>query len=69
MTMPRTRTHPGEILAEEFMKPHRLDTSALALALDVPGDRGGRLWAPAGNGDLAAELRHDRAIPELCGIM
>ena len=31
--------HPGEILREEFMKPHRLSQNALARALAVPPRR------------------------------
>ena len=31
--------HPGEILREEFMKPHRLSQNALARALGVPPRR------------------------------
>jgi addiction module HigA family antidote len=37
--MARIRTHPGEILREEFMKPLGLSARALAQALDVPGNR------------------------------
>jgi plasmid maintenance system antidote protein VapI len=33
--MARIRTHPGEILREEFMKPLGLSANALALALRV----------------------------------
>src|SRR5262249_25709975 len=38
-TMPRIRTHPGEVLREEFMKPIGLSANALALALRVPATR------------------------------
>ncbi len=31
--------HPGEILREEFMKPHRLSQNALARSLGVPPRR------------------------------
>ena len=31
--------HPGEILAEEFMAPHRLSANALAKSLGVPVTR------------------------------
>jgi addiction module HigA family antidote len=31
--------HPGEILREEFMKPHNLSQNALARALNVPPRR------------------------------
>ncbi|MCH8322599.1 MAG: HigA family addiction module antidote protein [Proteobacteria bacterium] len=35
----RTRTHPGEVLKEEFMKPYNLSANALALALHVSPNR------------------------------
>lgn len=35
----RVRTHPGEVLREEFMKPLSLSANALALALRVPATR------------------------------
>lgn len=35
----RIRTHPGEILLEEFLKPYHMTPRALALALDVPPSR------------------------------
>src|SRR6476646_4221075 len=39
--MPKNRiiNHPGEILAEEFLKPLGLSAHALALALRVPANR------------------------------
>jgi antitoxin HigA-1 len=37
--MSRIRTHPGEVLREEFMKPLGLSANALALALRVPATR------------------------------
>ena len=37
--MPRLRTHPGEILAEEYLKPLGLSASALGRAIGVPGNR------------------------------
>jgi antitoxin HigA-1 len=37
--MSRLRTHPGEILAEEYLKPLGLSASALAQAIDVPANR------------------------------
>jgi antitoxin HigA-1 len=39
MTKHRIRTSPGEILDEEFLKPHKLSANALALALRVPANR------------------------------
>ena len=35
MRGPKNPIHPGEILREEFMKPHGLSSNALARALDV----------------------------------
>ncbi len=37
--MQRIRTHPGEVLREEFMKPLGLSANALALALRVSATR------------------------------
>ena len=37
--MARIRTHPGEVLAEEFMKPLGLSARALAAELGVPANR------------------------------
>lgn len=37
--MARIRTHPGEVLREEFMKPLGLSANALAMALRVPATR------------------------------
>src|SRR5262245_57184714 len=41
--MPRVRTHPGEVLREEFMAPLGLSANALALALRVPATRIGAI--------------------------
>jgi addiction module HigA family antidote len=35
----RVRTHPGDVLAEEFMQPLGLTARGLADALDVPANR------------------------------
>ncbi len=35
----RVRTHPGEILLEEFLKPMKITPHALAMALGVPATR------------------------------
>ena len=35
----RVTTHPGEVLAEEFLKPLGLSVNALAMALRVPATR------------------------------
>ncbi len=37
--MPRVRTHPGEILAEDYMRPLGLSANALGRAVGVPGNR------------------------------
>ncbi|MBF0392135.1 MAG: HigA family addiction module antidote protein [Alphaproteobacteria bacterium] len=35
----RIRTHPGEVLVEEFMKPVGLSSGDLAMALRIPPER------------------------------
>ena len=40
-TPDRGTTHPGEVLAEEFLKPLGLSVNALAMALRVPATRVG----------------------------
>ncbi|MES1158872.1 MAG: HigA family addiction module antitoxin [Terricaulis silvestris] len=37
--MPRIRTHPGEVLKEEFMAPLGLSANRLAIDLGVPATR------------------------------
>lgn len=37
--MARVRTHPGEILREEFLAPLNMSARALAKALNVPANR------------------------------
>ena len=37
--MPRLRTHPGEVLAEEYMIPLGLSANALGQAIGVAGNR------------------------------
>jgi len=37
--MPRIRTHPGEVLREEFMVPLKISANALARDLHVPPNR------------------------------
>ena len=39
----RVTTHPGEVLAEEFLKPLGLSVHALAMALRVPATRIGAI--------------------------
>jgi antitoxin HigA-1 len=37
--MARIKTHPGEMLLEEFMKPYELSARAIARLLNVPPNR------------------------------
>jgi len=37
--MPRVRTHPGEVLREEFLAPLGLSADKLAEAIDVPANQ------------------------------
>jgi addiction module HigA family antidote len=37
--MARLRTHPGEVLAEEYLRPLGMSASALAQAIGVPANR------------------------------
>ena|SRR5579862_1187335 len=37
--MPRIRTHPGEVLNEEFLIPLKMSARALAAEIDVPANR------------------------------
>jgi addiction module HigA family antidote len=46
--MARLRTHPGEVLREEFMKPLNLSANALALSLRVPATRIGEILRDPG---------------------
>jgi antitoxin HigA-1 len=46
----RVTTHPGEVIAEEFLAPLGLSANALALALRVPATR------------IGAILKGDRAV-------
>lgn len=39
----RIRTHPGEVLREEFMAPLELSANGLAMALRVPATRIGEI--------------------------
>lgn len=39
----RIKTHPGEVLGEEFLVPLGLSTNALAMALRVPATRIGEI--------------------------
>jgi len=43
MTPNRVTTHPGEILAEDFLRPLGMSANALALALRVPANRIGAI--------------------------
>jgi addiction module HigA family antidote len=42
-TPDRVTTHPGEVLAEEFLKPFGITVNALAMALRVPATRMGAI--------------------------
>ncbi len=42
-TPKRVTTHPGEVLAEEFLKPLDMSANALAMALRVPATRIGAI--------------------------
>jgi len=42
-TPDRVTTHPGEILAEEFLRPLAMSAHALAMALHVPATRIGAI--------------------------
>lgn len=46
--MPRIRTHPGEVLREEFMRPMGLSAHALAMVLRVPATRIGAIVRETG---------------------
>src|SRR5260370_10989520 len=70
LAVARIRTHPGEVLREEFMKPFGLSANALALALRVPATRIGdilRTEKPrAVTADTAIRLaRYFGTAPEL----
>ena len=41
--MKRKKTHPGEILLEEFMKPSGLSANALSIALHIDANRIGEI--------------------------
>jgi antitoxin HigA-1 len=41
--MPRVRTHPEEVLREEFLAPLGLSADKLAEAIDVPANQMSRL--------------------------
>lgn len=67
MTPNRITTHPGEILAEEYLKPLNMTANALALALRVPSNRIGAIikGERAVTGDTALRLgRYFGTTPE-----
>jgi addiction module HigA family antidote len=53
--MARMRTHPGEVLREEFMKPLGLSANALALALRIPATRIGDILRTEKPGAVTAD--------------
>jgi len=61
--MARVRTHPGEVLRGEFMKPLGLSANALALALRVPATRIGEILRdPREGGGKPRAVTADTAI-------
>lgn len=66
--VPRIRTHPGEVLKEEFMLPLGLSANKLAIDLAVPATRIGdiiRIASPrAISADTKAEAERGREISE-----
>ena len=63
----RITTHPGEIIAEEFLKPLGMSVNALAIALRVPATRIGAIvkGERAVTADTAMRLaRYFRSTPE-----
>ena len=65
----RTRTHPGEILREEFMIPLGLSANALSRAIDVPPNRITSIIAAerAVTPDTAVRLaRYFDTTPQFC---
>ncbi|MEQ1619156.1 MAG: HigA family addiction module antitoxin [Terricaulis sp.] len=53
--MPRVRTHPGEILKEEFMAPLDLSANRLAIELAVPATRIGDIIRTEGPRAVTAD--------------
>lgn len=39
LLVPKSAVHPGEVLREEFLKPHGLSANALSIALRLPATR------------------------------
>lgn len=65
--MPRIRTHPGEILREEYLKPLGLSARALAIEIGVPPNRMSEIVAERRSvtADTAMRLaRHLGTSPE-----
>ncbi len=56
----RIRTHPGEVLREEFLKPFELSARALGEFLDVPANRLSEIMAERRSvtADTAHRLSH-----------
>jgi antitoxin HigA-1 len=67
--MTRVRTHPGEVLREDFMLPLGLSANALARDLNVPPNRITQIVAthkpPAVTPDTALRLARYFDTPEL----
>lgn len=65
--MPRIRTHPGEILREEYLEPLGLSARALATSIGVPPNRMSEIVAERRGmtADTAMRLaRYFRTTPE-----
>ena len=55
--MARLRTHPGEVLKEEYLVPLGLSARALAKELDVPANRLTEIMR--GTRDVSAEIARE----------
>ena len=58
----RVTTHPGEVLAEELLKPLRPSVNALAIALRVPATRMGAIVKGERSVTAATALRLARSF-------
>jgi len=67
MVMARVRTHPGEVLREEFLAPLGLSSHQLADAIDVPANRISEIVREARSVTADTALRladHFKTTPE-----
>jgi len=60
--LPRIRTHPGEVLKQEFMAPLALSANRLAIELAVPATRIGEIIKADNPRAVSADtaIRHGR---------